>query len=283
MIRNLTWATDQNSVGAALLSPERAAQFDQMFDRMVEEGLTLREMFDIGAELDLTENEWTAFVYSLGMAVGKENQPRPMIPSPPPALATPSVPQSPPQTTRVLWLDLDSTVRHGKDELGYFATGADDVRIFDHVPEILAAYKGAGWRIVGVSNQGGIALGHIKMEDVMEMSKRTQQLCGGVFDMISACPHHPDSPDPLVATCWCRKPGTGMLTNAAQVLSQRHNETYPPILGLFVGDRDEDRECAANAHTPFMEAAKWRAGAWRQGLLPVPGIAPLSTTIVIAR
>jgi hypothetical protein len=44
------------------------------------------------------------------------------------------------------------------------------------------------------------------------------------------------------------------------VLSEQTGEIYPPHLGLFVGDRFEDTECARAASLDFMAAARWREG-----------------------
>lgn len=66
--------------------------------------------------------------------------------------------------TPVLWLDLDGTVRKGKDELGKFVNEAKDVIVFAGVREMLKRYKRLGWRIVAVSNQGGLALGLLTMD-----------------------------------------------------------------------------------------------------------------------
>lgn len=92
--------------------------------------------------------------------------------------------------THVLWIDLDGTVRHGFDELGYFVHKPEHVQIFDGVANILAAYKLAGWRIVGVTNQGGVALGHLTVEDVMSVNFQTHRMCHGLFDKITT---HPSS------------------------------------------------------------------------------------------
>lgn len=165
----------------------------------------------------------------------------------------------------VLWIDLDGTVRHGFDELGRFVNSPDDVVIFDGVPEALRAYKDAGWRIVGVTNQGGVAMGHVTHDDMVASALKSNRLCGRVFDRIFACTHHPDAPDPENAVCWCRKPRIGGLIETARDLSWKHKEIYPPHLGLFVGDREEDRQCAENAGLRFMWAKEWRV-SWR-GLL----------------
>lgn len=162
----------------------------------------------------------------------------------------------------VLYCDIDGTIRHGKDELGHFVNTADEVKVFDGVAELLWRYKRLGYRLVGVSNQGGIALGHMTAADNMRAVAETQKQTSRAFDKIIWCMHHPNASDPEMAVCWCRKPKPGMVIEAALALADRHRgEIYPPHLGLFVGDRPEDEQCAENAGLRFMEAAKWRDGA----------------------
>lgn len=172
------------------------------------------------------------------------------------------------QATPVLYLDLDDTVRMGKATLGRFVNKAEDVKVFPEVPAILAAYKRSGWRIVAISNQGGVALGLLTIEECGAAMLETQKQCHGLFDKMGFCTHHPDAPDPEHAVCWCRKPRIGLILDSAYALAQKHNEYYPPHLALFVGDRPEDVECAANAGIKFMDAAEWRAGGWRESAKP---------------
>ena len=162
---------------------------------------------------------------------------------------------------RVLYLDLDGTVRWGLDEMGRFVNTEDDVRVFDGVPALLARYKAAGWRVVAVSNQGGIALGHMTMEDCALAMRETYRQCGGAFDKIAFCRHHPKAALRELAVCWCRKPRAGLVIESALDLARQHpGEIYPPHLGLLVGDRPEDEQCAEAASLPFMSAKDWRAG-----------------------
>jgi D-glycero-D-manno-heptose 1,7-bisphosphate phosphatase len=159
----------------------------------------------------------------------------------------------------VLYLDLDGTVRKGKDELGRFVNKADDVELFPRMAERLLSWKQRGWRIVAVSNQGGIATGQVSFEDVAAAINRTYELSGGIFDLMYFCQHHPDAHDPEWQVCFCRKPKIGMLVMAATELGNRHHgELYPPHISLMVGDRDEDRLCAENAGVPFQWAKEWR-------------------------
>jgi D-glycero-D-manno-heptose 1,7-bisphosphate phosphatase len=161
----------------------------------------------------------------------------------------------------LLVCDLDGTVRWGKDELGRFVNTPDDVIIFPEALELLRRWKQDGGRIIGVSNQGGIALGHVSMRTCTETMQRTWQLCDGLFDKIAWCSHHPAATDPEWARCWCRKPSPGLLIEAALELAAKHDEIYPPHMGLMVGDRDEDEQCARTAGFDFVWAKDWRGGA----------------------
>lgn len=160
----------------------------------------------------------------------------------------------------VLYLDLDGTVRKGFDEIGKFVNKADDVELFPRMRERLLSWKQRGWRIVGVTNQGGIATGMCTFEDVAEAIHRTQVLSGMAFDKIVMCQHHPDAHDPEMNLCFCRKPKMGMLVLGQMYLAEIYSdEIYPPHLALMVGDRPEDRQCAESAGVRFQLASEWRA------------------------
>jgi len=165
------------------------------------------------------------------------------------------------KATALLVLDLDGTVRKGKDELGRFVNGPEDVEVFPEAIKLMAEWKSRGGRIIAVSNQGGIALGIVTMQRVAQAMMETQAQCGGFFDKIVWCQHHPQAKDPEFARCWCRKPSPGLLIEGGLSLARQFDEYYPPHLGLFVGDREEDAQCAAIAAFDFMWAKDWRAMA----------------------
>lgn len=160
----------------------------------------------------------------------------------------------------VLYLDLDGTVREGKDDpLGKFVNGPEDVRVFPAAVEKMRLWKAAGGRIAAVSNQGGIALGFVSEAKVAAAMLETQKQCDGLFDLMQWCHHHPSAQDPEMARCWCRKPSAGAIAEAAHGLANRYvDEIYPPWMALFVGDRPEDEECARAAMVDFEEARSWR-------------------------
>lgn len=162
----------------------------------------------------------------------------------------------------MLYVDLDGTVRQGKDDaLGRFVNGPQDVMVFPAAVEMMRRWKSAGGRVVAVSNQGGIALGLVSAEQVTAAMIETYKQCEGLFDKMMWCIHHPQAREPEMARCWCRKPAPGMVIEAAVDLGRHHREYYPPHLGLMVGDRPEDEQCARTAGLDFLWAADWRAQA----------------------
>ena len=55
----------------------------------------------------------------------------------------------------VLYLDLDGTVRQGKDDaLGRFVNGPEDVVVFPEAVEMMRRWKAGGGRIVGGQQPG---------------------------------------------------------------------------------------------------------------------------------
>ena len=167
-----------------------------------------------------------------------------------------------PRAIPLLCLDLDGTVRQGKDDaLGRFVNGPDDVVVFPEAVEMMRRWKRGGGRIIAVSNQGGIALGHVTTKLVADAMMETYRQCECLFDKMCWCSHHPEAEDLEMSRCWCRKPSPGLIIEAAGDLAEFFGEYYPPYMGLMVGDRPEDQECARLAGFDFQWAADWRAKA----------------------
>jgi D-glycero-D-manno-heptose 1,7-bisphosphate phosphatase len=161
----------------------------------------------------------------------------------------------PPVERALLFLDIDGTVRHPA-EGKQWCNNPEDVRVYPAAVKQMRRWKAQGGRIVGVSNQGGIALGHLTELQVCETMEVTGALCEELFDLILWCPHFPPK------RCWCRKPAPGLLIGATYELTEAHpNEVYPVELALMVGDRQEDRLCAAIAGVDFLDAQIWRDAA----------------------
>lgn len=160
-------------------------------------------------------------------------------------------------TVRVLFLDLDGTVRYSSHESG-FINKSKDVVVYPGAKREIHRFIDAGWKVFYVSNQGGIAAGYTTIEDFTKgVVETANQL--GVEMVVACCPHD------INADSFCRKPRPGMVAKLIFGLEEdvRVSEC------LFVGDRPEDLECAKACGIPFMWAEEWRSGKF-----PVDGHGP---------
>jgi len=99
----------------------------------------------------------------------------------------------------------------------------------------LAALARAGWPLVIVSNQSGIARGLYGPEAFAAVVARIGELVapvGARFAGAYFCPHHPDIGGP----CACRKPGVLLFEQAARDLRLDLHRSW------MVGDRLSDAE-----------------------------------------
>ena len=128
-----------------------------------------------------------------------------------------------------VFIDRDGTIMIEREYLA----DPDGVEILPGAFEALAALREAGFALVIVTNQSGIARGYYSLEDYHAVAARLEVLLGeaGVgVDMTRFCPHHPD----LGGPCPCRKPGTGMYLDAAGELG------LDPAGSYYVGDKLTD-------------------------------------------
>jgi D-glycero-D-manno-heptose 1,7-bisphosphate phosphatase len=91
----------------------------------------------------------------------------------------------------------------------------------------------AGWPLVLVTNQSGIARGYFTAADYERVQQRLMSLLakgGARFDASYMCPHHPD----FTGSCDCRKPGTLLFRRAAEEHDLDLTRSW------FVGDKMRD-------------------------------------------
>lgn len=104
------------------------------------------------------------------------------------------------------------------------------------VPGTVSAFtdlRVAGFAVVIVTNQSGIALGLYAEGDYRAVAARVVRVleeAGVPPDSVRYCPHHPDVTGP----CVCRKPATGMHRAAAADLGLDLAQSY------YVGDKVTD-------------------------------------------
>lgn len=142
------------------------------------------------------------------------------------------------------------------------------VRLVDGAGEALARVRAAGLRTGMVTNQSGVARGIITRAQADAVTAEVVRQLGGL-DVVVVCPHGPDD------GCACRKPGPGMVVEAARRLG------VPTSRVAVVGDigADVGAALAAGARgvmvptpvTRSTEVAAARAAAAAGG--PVLGVA----------
>jgi D-glycero-D-manno-heptose 1,7-bisphosphate phosphatase len=131
----------------------------------------------------------------------------------------------------------------------------------------LAAAAAAGYALVVVTNQAGVARGRYDEAAVDAVHRRLSELLAGAgvhLDAVLHCPHHPQGTVPGYArACRCRKPGPGMLEAAAERLDLDLPASF------LVGNHPTDVGAAVAAGvTPLFVATGWAAGR-----PPPPGVA----------
>ena len=128
-----------------------------------------------------------------------------------------------------VFLDRDGTLIREKE---YLADPAG-VILLEGVPEALRRLREAGFALVVVTNQSGIARGLYSLADYHAVARRLDEVLAGegvLPDATYFCPHHPEFTGP----CNCRKPLPGMYLQAAEELR------LDLAASFYVGDRIKD-------------------------------------------
>jgi D-glycero-D-manno-heptose 1,7-bisphosphate phosphatase len=132
---------------------------------------------------------------------------------------------------------------------------AQDVSLIPGAAAALRELAGAGWLLIGVSNQPGAAKAKASVDELAKVQARVLELLvreGVQFDDFRLCMHHPEGVVPgLTTECQCRKPAPGMLVEAARPLDVDLEASW------MIGDTDTDIEAgkAAGCRTILLEHA----------------------------
>jgi D-glycero-D-manno-heptose 1,7-bisphosphate phosphatase len=117
-----------------------------------------------------------------------------------------------------VFLDRDGTVI---DELGYLGDSSR-IDVFPWSAAALRDLAGAGFALVIVTNQAGVARGFFDEDTVRAVNASLDQRLraeGAVVDGYYYCPHHPEGVvERYRMACRCRKPAPGMIEDAARDL-----------------------------------------------------------------
>ena len=150
-----------------------------------------------------------------------------------------------PEKIRFVFLDRDGVINR-KPQEGEYVYDWGHFDILPGVESAIASMNSAGFRVIVVSNQRGIALGLYTVADVDALHRRLRQHLSAYRAHIDAfyfCPHDKNQ-------CNCRKPKTGLFEQAFLDFPNAR-----PRNSLMIGDSLSDIEAARNLGMPSIFVA----------------------------
>lgn len=144
-------------------------------------------------------------------------------------------------TAPALFLDRDGTLVQAR----HYPSRPEELVLADGVAPGLRRLQAAGFRLILITNQSGLARGYFDEAALTAMHDhlaRELAALGVRLDGVYFCPHHPDGVVPeLAVACDCRKPAPGMLRRAAADLGLDLGRSW------FLGDILDDVEAGRRA------------------------------------
>jgi D-glycero-D-manno-heptose 1,7-bisphosphate phosphatase len=170
---------------------------------------------------------------------------------------------------RAVFLDKDGTLI---EDVPYNVDPAL-IRLTPGAGEALAALQGAGYKLIVVSNQSGVARGLFGETALRGVEERLGGLLaehGVKLDGFYYCPHHPDGimPD-YTLECSCRKPAPGMVLAAAAEHGIALEASW--LIGDILNDVEAGRRAGcqtiliANGNETEWELSRQRLPDWVVG------------------
>lgn len=174
---------------------------------------------------------------------------------------------------RAVFVDRDGTMI---EDVGYLDR-LERLKLFPYTIDAVRLFNRAGYKVVVVTSQNGVAQGMLTEEFLTEAHAHVSQLCeaaGGKIEGYYYCPHSTHAAVERYRTdCECRKPKPGMILAAAR------DHALDLSRSFVIGDRWRDIEMGLNAGTRalLVETGYGRTEAVRRpaNIPPVPIVATL--------
>ncbi|WP_266367605.1 D-glycero-alpha-D-manno-heptose-1,7-bisphosphate 7-phosphatase [Tellurirhabdus rosea] len=163
---------------------------------------------------------------------------------------------------RAIFLDKDGTLIRDVP----YNVEPGQIELYPETGEALRRLGAAGFRLIVISNQSGVAHGYFEEQALTFVEVQLQVLLrpyGVSLDGFYYCPHHPGGSVPAYSiTCACRKPEPGLLTRAAADHDLNLEESW------MIGDILNDVEAGnrAGCRTVLLEhgnETEWLTGSFR--------------------
>jgi D-glycero-D-manno-heptose 1,7-bisphosphate phosphatase len=163
-----------------------------------------------------------------------------------------------------VFLDRDGTLMR---DLGYLSDPRK-VRLYPGAAPALRLLRKAGFRLVVLTNQSGVARGYFTPAAVGRVNARFRRLLGAKgarVDGIFYCPHLPGgSVKSFSRPCSCRKPAPGMVRQACRKFPLDLKRSW------MVGDKLDDLRLAGKAHLAGALLVRTGKGRGSERLLKGP-------------
>lgn len=144
---------------------------------------------------------------------------------------------------KAAFLDRDGVINidHG------YVYKTEDFSFVPNFPELALRLKMAGYLLLVVTNQSGIARGLFTLDDVQAfhdlIQKKLFEKVQIKLDGFFTCPHHPKGNQSQFAIeCDCRKPRPGLIQQAMQKFDIDLSQSF------VLGDKDSDVQLAKMAN-----------------------------------
>lgn len=135
---------------------------------------------------------------------------------------------------KAAFVDRDGVINEEKN----YVYRIDDFNFLPGVFDGLKLLRDAGYLLIVITNQSGIARGYYGERDLHDLHAymRSQLgLQGIILDAVYYCPHHPDGVvSQYSVRCTCRKPRPGM------ILQAEHDLGIDLANSLMIGDKETD-------------------------------------------
>jgi len=172
---------------------------------------------------------------------------------------------------RAVFIDKDGTLIHDVP----YNVDPKNVQLTMRAGRALRRMKNAGYQLIVVSNQSGVARGLFEEKDLLPINRQIQTLLapyGVKVDAFYYCPHGPDD------GCKCRKPMPGMILRAAR------DNAVDPQISWMIGDILNDVEAGNRAgcrtiHVDNGNETEWVRSDYRQPLYTVKDLAEAAEII----